>query len=257
MAGRIPPLRAPRLVVTRPADAQAAAREIIAARGGEAIPLPLVAIGSPADEAPLRRALAEWSSFAWVVFTSARSVAALVRAAGGRWPGAAAGPRVAAVGTATAKPLLAIGRPPDLVPRVQRGAELARELLATGLDPGSRLLWPRADQAMRDLADGLEQAGMELTEVVAYRTLVHRASAAELRGLGRVDAFLLASPSAARGLLGRVGAEGLRELHPRALVAAIGRTTADALQSLARPPDLMPERSTFTDLVDAVFVHLN
>ena len=113
----------------------------------------------------------------------------------------------------------------------------------------ARVLLPRSDRAGGELPAMLARAGVEVSDVVAYRTIPRAVGADELEALGAVDAFLLASPSAVEGLLARVGAAGFRRVFPRAIVAAIGPTTAEALRAAGLPADAVPGRSTVDRLL--------
>ena len=244
------PLRGARLVVTRPVDGRGALVEAIEELGGEAICLSAVEIGPPEDREPLRRAIEAWAGFDWVVFTSARAVDAVEREGANL---GASPPRLAAVGPATAARVEKAGGQVDLVPEDHRGEELARALVGAMERPErKRVLLPRSDLGRGELPAILTRAGVDVSDVVAYRTIPWAVGLNELEALGEVDAFLLASPSAVEGLLARAGAGGFRRIFPRAIVAAIGTTTAEALGAAGLAPDVVPARSTADGLVRAV-----
>ena len=185
-----------------------------------------------------------------MLFTSARAVDALVAA--GIELGGPTGPRLGAVGPATARRLAKAGGAVDLVPERHGGAALGRALLATLATPEhTRVLLPRSDRALADLPALLAEASVPVSEVVAYQSRARSIERHELERLGMVDAFLVASPTAAEGLLGTVGAERFRALYGAALVAAIGPSTAQALQSRGLPAGVVAARSTFDALLRA------
>jgi uroporphyrinogen-III synthase len=236
-------------VVTRPADGQVAAARVIEKLGGEAVACPTVSVEPAGDPELLRRVAARLDRFDWLLLTSARAVEALIGAGAGDRGGGRV--RIAVVGEATARAVGQVGWPIDFMPSEPRGAVLARELMRASLRPGSTVLLPRSDRALPDLPEILRRAGVRLTQVEAYRTCPQPLSSAKLQSLGRVDAFLLAAPSAVHGLVGSVGAEGVRGLHPRARFVAIGPTTASALRDCALPVDGQAPRTSFTALAQA------
>lgn len=104
---------------------------------------------------------------------------------------------VAAVGPRTRAACEAAGLSVDHVPSEALGAALLRSL---GDLRGQRVFYPRAEQVPPELEAGLRAAGAVLTSVAVYRTVCPAEAGAALRGLGPVDAALLASGSAATHL---------------------------------------------------------
>lgn len=237
----------PVVVVTR-ADApdETFAHEL-AERGIAVQWAPTIAVVPPDAPWRLDAELARLTSFAWVAFTSAHAVDAVVQHP--RWRAAwraAAGrrPRLAAVGPATAGRLLTLGWAADLQGGEIEGDALGAALAAAhgGVLQGVRILWPASSIARRELPDRLRAAGAALTEVVAYKTIpVAPARVATLTrelGDGSIDAVAFFSPSAARSLADAFGPGSLETLAGRTLVASIGPTTSAALRTLGAPPDL-------------------
>jgi len=142
------------------------------------------------DPTPLKAALARLRDYDWVIFTSRHAVEAVFRHRDGL-----SGPRVAAVGRATAGELVRHGVAADLIPREFTGDSL---VAALGPVAGLRVLMPRADIGRRTIPDGLTARGATVDEVVAYRTLTE---AGPRPDLGSVDAVTFTSPSAVRGFL--------------------------------------------------------
>lgn len=130
----------------------------------------------------------------WVVVTSAAGVDALTE-----FP---AGPRWAAVGSATARALRAHGVEPALVPDEANGLALANSLPEVR---GSRVLLVRAWAAASDLPERLRERGATVDELAAYLTVEGPATAAEPLKAALVDADLaaivFASGSAVRGYI--------------------------------------------------------
>ncbi len=154
-----------RVLVTRERPGELAAK--LAERGALVIHVPLITVVDPADEGrALRESLSRLEQYDWLIVTSP---------AGAERVGAAArfvpSVRLAAVGTATARVLRhESGRPVDLVPDIQRADGLVAAFVAESLPP-QRVLIAHADIAKSTLADGLRDAGHDVTAVTAYRTV--------------------------------------------------------------------------------------
>jgi uroporphyrinogen-III synthase len=134
------------------------------------------------------------AAYDWVVVTSAAGVAALTT-----FP---PGPRWAAVGTATARALRAVGVEPALVPDEADGLALANALPDVN---GRRVLLVRASSAASDLPERLLELGAAVEELTAYLTIEGPpSSAAAFRAALRdadLAAVVFASGSAVRGFL--------------------------------------------------------
>jgi len=246
------------VVVTRAAGGRDELSARLRELGLEVRELPAIELGPPADPRPLDAALRALSRFEWVVFASAAAVErVLARLDELGVPRAElSGRALAAVGPATAERLRAALRSPDLVPGEASGAALAGALArAVG---GRRVLLPRAAEGRPELADGLTSAGAELTAVEAYRTVpVPAEQLAPLSGwlrAGEVAAVAFASPSSVRAVAAALEADPT----PLAavLLAAIGPTTAAALEEAGLPVGLVAARHTGADLAEAIAARL-
>ncbi len=227
------PLLGRQLVVTRARGDGARLAQALRALGAAVAVCPAIEIVPPRDLGPLRRAIRDLASFDWIVFTSRHAVERFFRAIprprrGGRKLNLA-GRKVAAVGPATRDALRARGVAVRFVPDRSDAESLGRALARRGRLEGRSVLLPRSAIAPPDLASGLRRAGAIVADVPAYTTRTPRPgrAAERMRRLvrkGRIDAFLLASGSAARGVLALLGRRGGAARGLKAL--AIGRSTA-------------------------------
>jgi uroporphyrinogen-III synthase len=213
---------------------------------------PVVAHSAPSDAAPLAAALARLPEYAWVAFTSARAVDAVLRSAAWReWGWATAvRPLVATVGPATRDVLVEHGVPVAVCPERQGAHALAQAIIAAagGSLSGRVVFWPRSNIARPDLEDALRAAGADLVAPVAYcTTLVRPPDAAEVLAdleAGRVDGVAFLSPSAASGFAALMPDGTLSALAGRTAVASIGPATSSALARLGAPATLEAELRT-------------
>ena len=177
-----------RIVITRPEADAARLAERLRALGAVPVVMPAIEIEFT-DPPELDRALKDLGGYHWVIFTSRNGVEAVFRRIG-----QLAGPKVAAIGPATAEALRGRGVTPDLVP-----SEYVAEAILASLPEvrGLRFLLPRADIAREALVDGLRRRGALVDEIAAYRTR----PASRLAPLGPVDAVTFTSSSTVRGFL--------------------------------------------------------
>ncbi|MFV0522893.1 MAG: uroporphyrinogen-III synthase [Acidimicrobiales bacterium] len=209
------------VVVARPPELARAIVAELSDLGATAVALGLQRPAPPADDGPLRRALAGLGGAEWLVVTSANGVGAVAPLLDPSVLGPA-GPRVAVVGPATAAAARAAGWTVDLVPPVATGADLA----AAFPDPAAsaRVVAPLAEAAGDDLAVGLTAAGYRVERVVAYRMVPVDPPPAALAALAAADAVIATAPSVLDRLLAVAANDLSRPDGP--ILVCIGPTTA-------------------------------
>ncbi|MGD9316779.1 MAG: uroporphyrinogen-III C-methyltransferase [Anaerolineae bacterium] len=252
------PLYGQRVLVTRTRQQASALSVRLRALGAEAIELPTISISTPDDRAPLDRAIAEVSSYDWIIFTSVNGVGHFWEQLTGARLDARAlhGVKLAAIGPATAARLEECGLRADYIPD-----EYVAEAVAAGLGNvrGQRILLPRADIARPTLADLLRQGGATIVEVAAYRTLRPRVDADELRRLlARVTVATFTSSSTVRNLATMAQDAGLELTRAlaQATIACIGPITAATARELGLHVDVVAEAYTIDGLVEALLHHV-
>jgi uroporphyrinogen-III synthase len=224
------------------------------------------------ETGPLEAALADITSFQWIVFASRHAVAAVTDL----MATPPAGVRIAAVGQATAQVLRQRGWPVDLLPTEANAAALvdafataaassgtpaagasatagalsgtagagtsATATFGTTAIEGARILFPASSRALPTIAAGLKQLGAEVIQVEAYRTESSGALDVEncrswIAG-GSIGAVTFASPSAVDELEHALGKDDFDRLLSAAAAVAIGPTTARALTERGHTPAL-------------------
>jgi len=258
------PRSAPRVVITRAAHQAGELGAAFEAAGAEVAYLPLLEVRSPADPAPLERAVAGVASFDRLVFTSSNAVDAFLPRVAGKG-GAKALPPVAAVGPATSRALRAFGVEPALEATESRGAGLAAELLRH-LEPGARVLVPQAEDARPELAAALRRGGCRVTAVTAYGKRLPpgaRADAERLFARGAIGWVTFTSPRIVRHFLALLAElfagvpvddseAAAREARCRGLRAlSIGPTTTAELARWGLDPDAEAARPGVEGMVAA------
>jgi uroporphyrinogen III methyltransferase/synthase len=256
------PLFGRRIVVTRSREQAGELIDMLEERGADAIAAPTIQIDTPEDVAGLDGAVANASTFDWIVFTSANGVDSFMsRLTASADVRELKGVHVCAVGPSTASRLLRYGIRADLMPSEYRAEAVMDALRTLGPLRGKRVLLPRADIGRDVLVDELRQAGADITDVVAYRTTLAAADGAGDRDIyrmlldGQIDAVTFTSASTVRNFAQIHGQEQAADLLRGTVVAAIGPVTAEAAQQLGIETTVQPERYTIPDLVDALVEH--
>ncbi len=219
----------PVAVFTREVDAGSAYPAALAPLGLEVVAMPVTRTEPPRDRGALARAL-ETGGHAAILVASPRAAAALIDAN----PGVRRGelPEVWAVGPATLRALAAGGiaaRHPD---SAIDGASLAHALIAHRELAGKRVLVPRAEEGREEALTILRAAGIEIADVIAYRTVASPpddpalARGRELLSGDRADVCVVFAPSQVAALSALVGPLTTRT----AVFAAIGDTTGATLR---------------------------
>ena len=160
------------VVVTRAADQQGAARELLEQQGASVLDLPALVIGPPDHWGPLDNALEDLDSFDWLVFSSANGVIAVEDRLQRQNRCLAHRPtslKIAAVGRKTAGLLEKMGAPADFIPPRFIADSLIENFPVSGW--GLKMLLPRVQSGGRNvLADAFGEAGVKVVEVAAYQS---------------------------------------------------------------------------------------
>ena len=259
------PLFGRRIVVTRSHEQAGELVDMLEERGAEAIQAPTIRIAPPEDLTALERACAEAGTFDWIVFTSVNAVDQFMRrllAAGDVRD--LKGVRMCTIGPSTASRLSRYGIRIDVQPEEHRAEAIVDALkAATGSLAGTRFLLPRADIAREVVADQLREAGADVVEVAAYRTLLATPDRDGDRDIYRmllereIDAVTFASASSVRNFVEIVGREQAADLLRTTVVASIGPVTAEAAQQLDIVTTVMPDKYTIPEMVDALVEHFS
>jgi uroporphyrinogen III methyltransferase / synthase len=263
------PLFGKRIVVTRAREQAVELVDRLEELGAEAIEASMVRI----EAAPQRDALAEAcrkaGEFDWIVFTSQNGVEYFMREllSGPGDVRMLKGPKLAAVGPATAERMSRFGLKCDLIAAEHRAegvAESMRQAVAQGdgtLD-GARILLPKADIARDVLAEELRKAGADVTEVTAYRTVPETGSRDTDPDIYKmllerqIDIVTFTSASSVRHFVRAIGEEQAIDLLSNTQVASIGPVTAEAAQQLGIETTIMPKEYTVSALIDAILEYV-
>jgi uroporphyrinogen III methyltransferase/synthase len=256
------PLFGRRIVVTRSREQAGELVDMLEERGAEAIQTPTIRIAPPDDTDALDRACDDAGAYDWIVFTSANAVDSFL----GRLLQRGdirdlKGVRLCAIGPSTSQRITRYGLRADLVPDESRAEGVFDALSAAGPIKATRFLLPHADIAREVLPDQLRDAGADVSEVVAYRTVLAGGQRDGDEDIYRmlldrqIDAVTFTSASTVRNFARLLGEEQAADLLNTIVVAAIGPVTAEAAQQLGIHVGVVPKKYTIPDLVDALVEH--
>jgi uroporphyrinogen III methyltransferase/synthase len=246
------PLFGKRIVVTRATQQAQALSEKLRELGADVIEMPATQIAR-LDLTPLRDAIAELSSYDWLIVTSQNAVSIFWEQllGEGKDSRALAGLRVAAVGPATTGALLEHGIAVDLIPQ-RFVAEGLLEMMQTREDvSGKRVLYVTAEGSRDVLPQGLREVGAEVVVIEAYRSIADCQGAERLaRAIesGKLDLATFTSGSAVRGYVDAIG----EDLAKQVPAASMGPQTSDALRQAGIEVRAEAKESTLDGLVSAV-----
>jgi uroporphyrinogen III methyltransferase/synthase len=243
------PLAGWRILVTRPQEQAAALGRALEAVGAEAVIFPTIALGPPPSWQPFDSAVAHLATYDWIVFTSPSAVRFAIE----RAPtlpvrlALADAPRVAAVGSETAKALAHNGVSAS-VPAEQRQEGLVQ--LLGDLSPGMRVLFPQALGGRETLREALQSQGVSVDVVPVSETVPLPYSPGARPPAFDVATF--ASPSALRAFVDAFGVAALAGT----VVAVIGPTTEAAAQAAGVAVTVVAPSPSVSALVAALCAHL-
>ena len=241
-------MKPPTVVVTASADAFPGLGEALRAIPVAVEELPLMTFVSPEDWSPVDAALRALDRYGAVALTSPRAARAIAERADALGASAPAGTAIWATGRATAEALgdrFGPVRLPDPGVVGQQGAAVALADALLGSGVRGRVLFPCGDTRRDELPVRLRDRGIEVDEVVCYRSTLAGASDAR-RAAERAHVLVVASPSVAE-LLARACPPDTRPA-----LLAVGPTTAAAARASGWPPAAVAARPSVEALAAGV-----
>ncbi|QDZ43258.1 uroporphyrinogen-III synthase [Corynebacterium sp. sy039] len=248
--------------VPRAKEQAGAMSTLLSTYGAHVQSLPTIAIEpvTGAQRAAIHDALAEViaGKYEWVVFSSANAVRTLHTAVNTLPTSDAEHANtallrlnVAVVGAKTAAVAREYGYDPTVIaPRQAYNAEGVVAALGVAADGSSRVFLPRADIATPQLREGLRELGWQVTDLVAYHTVLAPEPSDEVRALFhhvQPAAICFTSASTVRNMLALMG-----DIPQQAIIACIGPKTQQAAQEAGLVVSVVPEVASAEHLVEAL-----
>lgn len=249
------PLFGKPVLVTRAREQASALTAKLEELGAQCLEAPAIQIVPPESFTELDQAIQELPSYQWLIFTSTNGVEyffdRLHQAK--KDSRMLAGIKIAAIGTQTAEQLQKFGIYADIVPLEFR-AEGIVDSLTPLIEPGMKVLIPRALIARDVLPVKLAELGAVVKVVPAYRTVVadtDGTALAEKLAAGEISLITFTSSSTVTNLLELLGPQGA-ELVGKTQVACIGPITAATCVEHGIKPDIIADEYTIRGLVKAI-----
>ncbi len=256
------PLFGKRVLITRSGSQSGELANLIDELGGEPVEFPVIRMQPPSRPETVQaldNALRSLAKYDWIVFTSVNGVEYFFRRmkelkVDVRTMHRA---RIAAVGPKTAEALLDRGLVADMPPG-QYTAEKLFEFLAPDLKPGQNALLPRADIAAKQLPNRLREAGLNVTEVDVYETVLCADNGRELLDMlqkKEIHIITFTSSSTVKNLLtllSQLGAENPAQLLEGAEIACIGPVTAQTAEQSGLKVHYTAKEATVASLIEEI-----
>jgi uroporphyrinogen-III synthase len=163
---------------------------------------------------------------------------------------------IVSIGPGTSEALNRFGIAAGTMPEVYSSEGIAEHM--RGIAAGKRVILMRSDRGSPVLDRSLRAMGAEVTDFEAYSLRpadpAHLNEILDAGNSGKIDVFVFTSPLSALSFAEAAEDRGIdaADMLNKALVAAIGGPTADALASIDVRVDIMPEKATFEDMLSAI-----
>jgi uroporphyrinogen-III synthase len=268
------PLQGRRILVTRAREQASVLSDQVRALGAEPLEFPTIRIVPPREWEPLDHALArlfandteEHSYYSWLIFTSANGVIFCCERIKqlGYDTQSLQHVRIAAIGPATAAALRRYGLSADLVPDAYIAESVAQALIEESKRHSETLndkhiLLPRAAEARDILITLLQEAGAQVDEIAAYRTLPVAKNDAQgheiLQRLlaDQIDLITFTSSSTVRNFVRWLqSVEAGKVMMHQTRIACIGPITARTARECGLKVDIEAQTFTITGLIEAI-----
>ncbi|WP_223068248.1 uroporphyrinogen-III C-methyltransferase [Paenibacillus caui] len=256
------PLFGRRVLVTRSRSQASVLVRRIEELGGEAYELPVIETVLPTDPEVLKhteQALSSLEQFDWVFFTSVNGVEFFFRhlESAGTDIRSLHKARIAAVGPATKAALAARGIVAESLPERYQAEGLV-EQLGEMWKPGQKALLPRGNLARSWLPEVLRQRKLDVTEIIAYETVLPGEDDEELLKLleeGGIHIVTFTSSSTVTNLIAilkRMGLAEPAEALNKANIACIGPITARTAEEAGLRVSVTAEEATIDSLIESL-----
>ncbi len=247
-----------RLGFTRPASKLRASIKEAESMGFEVLAAPSMDIlhGVPSEFSRLKGSLRPGTP---VIFGSTTAADHCSQEFDDGFPGLFEHCTVIAIGPGTERRLQELGVKVDLIPDDYSSYGLLA-LIKGRYDSGDVVLI-RSDNGTDIISQGLADSGLNVIDIAVYRLVAAEADDDMMKILSSIenkdlDWMALTSPMSASTFFDRMkeqfGEDYLKMARDNIKIAAIGRPTAEMLASLGRTPDLIPEKTTFHDLLCSI-----
>ncbi len=251
------PLFGKTIVVTRSRDQASEFADQLSEWGAHVIEFPTIEIAKPDTIHPLDEAINNINSYHWLVFTSINGVDAFFQRLFelGRDIRDLKGIKLCAIGPATESGIEKYHIKVDCRPPKFVAESVVEELKKVTVIKGEKFLLPRADIARSFLPEELRKLGGEVTDLVAYKTIMAQpknVNLAEKIKNGEVHIVTFTSSSTVRNFVQIIGEKNIAGLNGHVQYASIGPITTQTAEEMGLHVTIKAKEYTIPGLVDAI-----
>jgi len=249
------PLTGKTVVVTRATEQAQALIAALNCAGAEVIHIPTIEFIEPDSWQACDEAIENLFDYDWIVFTSTNGARFFLQRLDERKKSAAdlnAG-RIAAVGERTQVELRRFGVRVTFVPEEFNAEGLVQSFHDLNMS-GKNVLIPKAQGGRDILEKGLRAYGANVDVVAVYKIQATKVENPTEKMDGKqIDLLTFTSPSTFKNFLAAFGKEKLTVCKRNGCaVAAIGTVTADAIAKHDFSVDILAQKSTVAEFVEAI-----
>ncbi|GAB5046564.1 uroporphyrinogen-III C-methyltransferase [Thermodesulfovibrio sp. TK110] len=265
------PLHGHRVLITRQLTEEYLKLEDL---GAELFVFPTIDFLPPEDFTELDIAIKAVENYNFIVFPSPRAVKFFFERflTIGRDMRDLKGVSICAIGRETAKSLRSYGINADIVPDEYNSEALAKifkeRILSLswssrvpknstsfwGASSAFRILYPRSNIALKGFVEEMQSLGIKVDSPITYRTVKpteHGKRLVKFLREGRITIATFTSPSSFLNLID-ILKDDAKDMLKDVAIAAIGKTTARAIEDAGYRVSIMPEKSTIKEMVEAI-----
>ncbi|UCZ52127.1 uroporphyrinogen-III synthase [Bacillus shivajii] len=244
------------VVNTRAAHQANALTKAIERFGGHALEIPLIKIDPTLNTEHVNKAFRYFAQYDWIIFTSVNSIRYTMKALEEQSVDKhlLQNKKIAVVGKKTEQFLKKEGLDATVVPHTYDAEHLA-EALIKEVNEGEKLLFPRGNLARNVIVYELQQANVDVDELIIYETSINEAVQDQLNQFlksGLADIVIFTSPSTVRAFFSLVDNEIKSQLVNKLIFAVIGTVTANELKKHGIQKMIVPETYTIEGLIDTI-----
>lgn len=244
-----PPLFGCTVLITRAAKPNDPLATKLRSLGATILHQPTIEINPPMNYHDFDQAIANMNCFQWLIFTSSHAVEHFFKRLNelkldARSIGST---KIACVGPGTAESLTAFHVHCDWIPKTYNAACLAETL---PVDSSSKILWLRGSRTQDAMRDVFKQRGLELQEVIVYRSSDVQSLLPDVEAsLARkpFDWMTITSPAIARSTATLLG-----NSFSKIPAAVLSHQVADEVIRLGGSVGAIASQATFDSLAEAI-----
>ncbi len=251
------PLFGKRILVTRAREQASELAARIREFGGDIIEFPTIEI-VPIDRwEELDVAIKNINKYEWIIFTSINGVRIFLE----RLRALSydirelKGVKICTIGIKTGAFLENLMIKVDMIPSEYKTESIIEEFKKEDIK-GKRILIPRAKEGRELLPEKLKELGAIVDEIPVYRIVKPEGEKEKIKELFKrkeIDVITFTSSSTVKNFVSMFNdKEEILELIDGVKIASIGPVTAETLKSSGIKTDIMPEKYTIPDLVEAI-----